>query len=205
MLKNTVGGIQAGIMIAIGGTVFLACDIKYIGALLFATALLCICERGYVLFTGKVGFMPTNHTKSDFETLLFGIFGNAIGTALCGFLIKYSFSTLSFKSRLICEAKLLQGPLDAFIRAIFCGILMYLAVSIYKEKGRRNIIGIIFCIPVFILSGFEHSIANMFYFAVSGIVSFEAFLYIMIVVLGNAVGGMLLPFLSKLAALGKGD
>ena len=49
--------------------------------------------------------------------------------------------------------------------------------------------------PVFILSGFEHSIANMFYFSASGIVSFEAFLYLWLVILGNAAGGMLLPAL----------
>ena len=36
----------------------------------------------------------------------------------------------------------------------------------------------------------------MFYFAVSGIYSLEAFVYIWIVILGNAVGGMLLPLLS---------
>ena len=64
------------------------------------------------------------------------------------------------------------------------------------RKERQSPLGILFCIPVFILSGFEHSIADMFYFAASGFVSFKAFAFLWLVILSNAVGGMLLPTLS---------
>ena len=84
---------------------------------------------------------------------------------------------------------------SALIKGIFCGVLMYMAVSIYRDHN-KNIAGILFCIPVFILCGFEHSIADMFYFAASGIVSFKALIFILIIILGNAVGGMLPPVLS---------
>ena len=70
---------------------------------------------------------------------------------------------------------------------------MYVAVSIYKEN--KSLSGIFFAVPVFILAGFEHSIADMCYFAISGKVSLDAFLFILIVILGNALGGMLLPIL----------
>ena len=76
---------------------------------------------------------------------------------------------------------------------------MYLAVSVWRD--RQTPVGILFCIPVFILSGFEHSIADMFYFAASGIVSARAFVFLWIVILGNALGAMLLPALDL---LGKG-
>ena len=79
---------------------------------------------------------------------------------------------------------------------IFCGFLMYLAVSIFRDK--KTPIGILFAIPVFILSGFEHSIADMFYFAASGMVSLRAFFFLWVVILGNSVGGMLLPALQKI-------
>ena len=59
--------------------------------------------------------------------------------------------------------------------------------------------------PVFILSGFEHSIADMFYFAAAGVVSLEACGFLWIVILSNAVGGMLLPLLSKLTKEAKSD
>ena len=47
MLKKILSGVQAGIMISIGGAVFLACDNRYVGAVLFTVALLNICIKGY--------------------------------------------------------------------------------------------------------------------------------------------------------------
>ena len=82
-------------------------------------------------------------------------------------------------------------------RGIFCGILMYMAVSIYRDK--QTISGILFCVPVFILAGFEHSVANMFYFGAAGMFfSMESIIYLAIVVLGNTIGGMLMPVLAML-------
>ncbi len=57
MLNKILSGISAGILISIGGSVFLACDNKYVGAVMFSVALLCICLKGYSLYTGKIGFI----------------------------------------------------------------------------------------------------------------------------------------------------
>ena len=76
---------------------------------------------------------------------------------------------------------------------LLCLLLIYLAVDIYAKH--KTPVGIIFCIPVFILSGYEHSIADMFYFAASGIVSLKACGFIWTVILGNSIGGMLIPAL----------
>lgn len=164
--------------------------------MLFTVALLCICFRGYGLFTGKVGFFPEAHGKNDISVLLTALLGNTLATAGCGYAVMLALPKLSAAARALCEGKLTQTFPQALIRAVFCGILMYLAVSIYRDK--KSIAGTLFCVPVFILSGFEHSIADMFYFALSGIVSGKAFLYLMTIVLGNAVGGMLLPLISML-------
>ena len=197
MLKQTVSGICAGIMIAIGGSVFLSCDNRVVGAILFSVALLCICFKGYALFTGRVGFLPDAHTKADLTGVLGGLLGNAIATTLLGWVVRYA-TPVGDKAYLICSAKLDQAVGQTLIRAVLCGVLMYLAVSIYKEG--KGIAGILFCVPVFILSGFEHSIANMFYFAASGMVSLQAFGYLWLVIAGNAVGGMLLPLLHRIGA-----
>lgn len=196
MLKKLTDGISAGIMIAIGGSVFLAVrpQSPIVAAILFSVALLCICFKGFSLFTGKVGYIVESHKKEDWSTLLLGLLGNLLGTFICGVAIRYAFSSYGNLAEQLCLAKLEQPVLAALIRAVFCGILMYLAVSVYREK--QSIAGILFCVPVFILSGFEHSIANMFYFAASGIFSFKAFLYLWLIILGNALGGMLLPLLS---------
>ncbi|MCQ2449329.1 MAG: formate/nitrite transporter family protein [Clostridia bacterium] len=194
MLRKTLSGFSAGILITIGGTVFLSCDNRYIGAVLFSVALLCICLKKYSLFTGKIGMIPEHHSKEDFSVLLFGLLGNILATACGGLLIRYALKLENAAE--ICTKKLAQPMGSAFIRAVFCGILMYLAVSIFSEK--ENIVGILFCIPVFILSGFEHSIADMFYFSAAGIFSAKSVLYLTLIVAGNSVGGMLLPVISKI-------
>ena len=55
-----------------------------VGAVLFSVALLCICMKGYALFTGKVGFVPEDHGRPALQLLLAGLLGNLIGTFLCG-------------------------------------------------------------------------------------------------------------------------
>ena len=196
MLKNTVSGILAGIMIAIGGSVYLSCENKVVGAVLFSVALLTICLRGYSLFTGKIGFIPEKHGREEFSVLLLGLLGNLLATGACGFAIRFAIPKIGEAAEAACGAKLALGFPETLIRAVFCGILMYIAVSIYRD--RNSLVGILFCIPVFILSGFEHSIADMFYFAASGTVSLKAFGFIWTVILGNAIGGMLMPSLEMI-------
>lgn len=200
MLKLTIDGIKAGIMIAIGGSVFLSCESRYVGAVLFSVALLSICYKGYSLFTGKVGYIPEKHDKEAVKVLLLGLLGNAVSTVLLGFAVSYALPALHETALAICTAKLSQQLPQTLIRAFFCGVLMYMAVSCYREKG--TVAAIFFCVPVFILSGFEHSIANMFYFGVSGLVNTESAIYIFVVIIGNAIGGMAMPLLN---ILGKED
>lgn len=194
MLKKVLSGISSGIMISIGGAVFLACDNKYVGAACFTVALLTICIKGYSLYTGKIGFIPEKHDKEAFSVLLLGLLGNLIGTVVCGYLIRFGLPALGDTAEAICTNKLNQSFVQTLIRGFFCGVLMYVAVSVWRDKGK--IVGILFCIPVFILAGFEHSIADIFYFAASGIVSLKAFGFIWTVILGNTLGGMILPVLN---------
>lgn len=189
-------GFSAGIMIAIGGAVYLAAapESKIFAAVLFTVALLSICYRGYALFTGRVGFIVESHKKADLSTLLSCLFGNAVATIVCGYAIRYAIPATGVAAEALCVTKLTQAIPATFIRAIFCGVLMYIAVAVYREN--KSIAGILFAIPVFITAGFEHSIADIFYFAASGIVSGQACLFIWVVILGNSFGAMILPALN---------
>lgn len=191
MLKGTVNGFLAGVCIAIGGSVFLSCDNRYIGALLFSVALLTICMMGFSLYTGKIGYIVEKHGKEELTVLLSGLLGNAIATILFGYLISLALPSLADAAYAACTARLGQTWYSTLIRAIMCGILMYIAVTIYREKNTA--LGIVFAIPVFILSGFEHSIADIYYFALSGIVSLKALGFIGIVLVGNTVGSWIFP------------
>lgn len=193
MLKTFRESLCAGILITIGGTVFLSCENKTVGAVLFSVALLCICYKSYYLFTGKIGYIVEQHTKQDFLNLDIGLFGNLAATFFLGMLLRTVLPNIGEKAAELCSAKLAQFPLYTFIRGFFCGILMYLAVSIYKEKNSG--LGILFCVPVFILCGFEHSIADMFYLGASGIFSIKIILFTALVVAGNTFGAIVLPLL----------
>ena len=198
MVKTVFGAVSAGIMIAVGGSVFLSCDNKYVGAVLFSVALLCICYLGYYLFTGKIGYLANDLSKKNIINLTVGLAVNLVVTFLLGYLISFAFPSLVQKAYIMCSEKLEQTFLNTFIRAVFCGVLMFTAVEIFREK--KTPLGIIFCIPVFILCGFEHSIADMFYFGASGIFKAEILTFELAAVLGNTAGGLLLPVLSKFSA-----
>ncbi len=202
IVRNMVNGLLAGILISIGGSVFLACYgdgsllNRTVGSVFFSVVLLCICYKGYSLFTGKVGFIPEKHDTNAFSVLLWGLLGNAIATIGLGLALRYAVPNLAASAELICTAKLTQTWWQTLVRGVFCGFLMYLAVSIYRDKS--SIAAILYCVPAFMLAGFEHSIANMFYFGAAGMIRLESAIYLLIVVLGNSIGGMLLPALGMI-------
>lgn len=197
MRKALWNGIAAGFMIGIGAAVFLSCENKVVGAVLFAVALTVICQLDMMLFTGKIGYIVNAHTKADVLATVFCLIGNAIGTFVSGLAIGYCRPALPVVAMTMTDTKLSQPLPMVLVSAFFCGILMYSAVAIFKEKG--SMAGIIYCVPVFILSGFEHSIADMAYFWVAKNGGLQAVVFILVVIVGNSLGGCLIPVLKKLA------
>ncbi len=194
--RNIASGIAAGIMISIGCAIYLACENKALGAVAFSVALLVICYLGFSLYTGKIGFLPDNVNKDYVSTLTLGLLGNLIGVAVCGWLLSYAIPSLRTSATAIVEVKYQQNFLQTAIRAFFCGVLMFVAVAIFLRH--KSPIGILFAIPVFILSGFEHSIADIGYFAIAGEFSLRAFGYVWTVILGNTAGSLAISFLAKI-------
>ena len=153
MLKTLTGGISAAIMISIGGSVFLACgDNRYYGAVFFSVALLSICYLGLYLYTGKIGYLVEDHSPKNLATLGVGLFANLAVTFPVGMLVRKMIPNLGERAEQICQAKLEQSFGSTLVRAIFCGVLMYIAVEIFRSK--KSPIGVLFGIPVFILAGF---------------------------------------------------
>lgn len=205
VLRRFFSGVAAGVLVSIGGWVFLSCrDLlpsgggPAVGAVLFSVALLCICYKEYALFTGKVGYLAKSRTGSDLSVLFLGLAGNfvgAVGSAVLAIICWGSANPASY----LAAAKLGQTVPQTLIKAFFCGILMYLAVSIFREK--KTPVGILFCIPVFILSGFEHSIADIFYLAAGfqAVPNYipKALLYVLLVLAGNAAGSVFIALFDK--------
>lgn len=192
-----VSAAAAGIGITVGGTVFLSSENQIVGALLFTVGLYAIVLNDLCLYTGKIGYLTVQEDKKSYGILLFFTWlGNLAGTALGASCIRISrVGGIRERAADIVEAKLSDTPLSILILAVFCGFLMYVAVDGYRKQG--NPILLFLCVSVFILSGFEHCVANMFYFTLAGAWSVKAVLYVLLMTLGNSVGGLLIPVMKR--------
>ena len=200
-MKTFTGGILAGISISLGGTVFLLCDSKIVGALFFTVGLFCVCVFGFNLFTGKVCYVFDNDLKYALMLPVIWL-GNLVGALFTAFIEKFTrlAPALTEKAASVCETKLSQGLLSAFILAFLCDIMIYIAVEGYKSAQHEigKYLAIFFGVTVFVICGFEHCVANMYYFTIGNAWSWNAALYMLVMTLGNAVGGVFIPLLRKI-------
>ncbi|MGN1473830.1 MAG: formate/nitrite transporter family protein [Eubacteriales bacterium] len=196
LICEGISGILAALCVSLGGCVFLSCENRMAGAFLFSVALLTVCCFGFSLYTGRIGWILEKHSRRDLAALFCGLAGNLAGSALFGLLARAGLPALAEKAEALCVGKLAQTIPEALIRAFFCGVLMYTAVWIFKV--RSSAIGILLCIPTFILSGFEHAIADAFYFAAAAERSLQSIFYLFLILSGNTAGGCLIPCLQKL-------
>ena len=200
VLSYLVKSVLAGIMIGVGGTIFLSSSDKVIGATLFAIGLFMIVVNGFNLYTGKVGYIFDNKPKYLIEVFT-TIIGNFIGTFSVGFVLRFTrvYTSLHEKALAICKIKLDDSIISILVLSMLCGMLMYLAVNGYKvlKDNFAKYASVFLCVIVFILCSFEHSIANMYYFTVAGW-TLKSFAYLGIMILGNAIGGVFIPLMTKL-------
>lgn len=204
-MKDFIKSVLAGIMIGIGGTIYLSIDNKVVGASLFGIGLFMIVIYGFNLYTGKIGYLVDNFNFKYIKMLVITLIGNFIGTLFVGYILKFTriYSLIHDKAKLLVNVKLDDSLISILILAFFCGILMYLAVNTYKEnKDISKYLGVFLGVIVFILCGFEHCIANMYYFSVANIWNLNTLLYLLIMILGNSLGGMLVPLCNKVIKKG---
>ena len=148
------------------------------------------------LYTGKVGYILVNKINYLIELLL-SLVGNLLGTFTIGTLMRFTrFQNYIDTATNIVNVKLNDNIISIFILAIMCGMIMYIAVNNYKKEN--DVIGkymtIFMGVMAFILCGFEHCVANMFYFSIAGIFSLKVFAYLLVMILGNSVGSVIIAW-----------
>ena len=186
--------VAAGIAIAFGSTIYLSCESKVVGAILFALGLISVCYLNLNLYTGKIGYF--SGTK-DIKNLVNILIGNIIGAGIVALLMRVARPELIEVAAPMVVKKIGAGWHN-IITGIFCGVIMYIAVELFKSK--KTPLGILFGIPVFILSGFEHSIADacyMFYGVTSSAQVLGAVLMVVYAVIGNTIGSIVFRALVK--------
>ena len=171
-----IKALLAGIMIAFCGYGYLSIENKYLGAFLFSFGLLTIISKGYELFTGKIYTLKIS-SKSDWANKLFMLFMNFVGAFLVGMVFRFS---TGLRTDILWESKLNNSWFAVIILSFFCGVLMFLAVTLYAKE--HNPLYVIMPIMLFILTGCEHCIANMFYFSLANAWSADALLYLLVII-----------------------
>lgn len=185
-----IKSILAGICISIGCVSYLSVENKYLGTFLFSLGLLTVVTFQLNLFTGKVGYLCTVNHKLTYLRTLFSIWiGNLIGCSLIALLVNYT--RLNIDTSALVSVKENDTYLSLFILAIFCGMLMHIAVSGYKKI--QNPLIVVLPVMVFILIGAEHCVADMFYWLMNKQL---AIVPLLVITLGNAVGGNVIEYIT---------
>lgn len=226
LFELLIFGILAGIYIAFGANVATvvvsggtldAGLAKFLAGSVFSVGLMLVLIPGSELFTGNIlmaiGFI---YRKYAFIKILRNWFVVYFGNLLGAIIIAW----LTFKSGLlgsvanpnsvgdiaiaIAQTKLDLGFMEALYRGILCNMLVCLAVimCIASRTVTGKIFGIYFPIMAFVASGFEHSVANM-YFLPAGLMIegeflpkfFTMFNNLIPVTIGNIIGGLLIVLL----------
>ncbi len=199
MLNNWVKSIWGGAIISIGAVVYCSVENHFAGAFLFCVGLFTIYTFGLSLYTGKVCLIPEK-PLSYFGELAFVYSGNLVGAVGMGYLLRATkLVRLAEVTGPMAAAKLADTPFSAFIMSVLCGLMMSIAVlgftTIEDSVGKH--FALIMPVMVFLLAGFDHSIANFFYISMANLWSLKAVLYSIIYAVGNMAGGVLLPFALK--------
>ena len=187
-LKQLVSkSILAGLLISLGATAFLNADNKTVGALLFSIGLTAVILLEANLYTGKIGYV---NSKAKLISAALILIQNLLVALVCGLIF---YSTKNNGCENLWLNKLTKSWYEFLFDSIGCGICIYLSVELYKKTG--SIFVIVLGVLVFILSGFEHCIADIFYLSVSMSFDLKSILYILIAIIGNSIGSLLIRFL----------
>lgn len=213
-MRAVLLGVFAGIFIALAGVAATFGNVyvgKLAGACIFPAGLIMVVIAGSELFTGNnLMFVALLNKKLPFSKLLKNwslvFLGNFLGAILVAILTVYSGTLDSVSESVIsvATAKVGLSFIEALFRGILCNFLVCIAVwmSFAADTVQGKAIAIFFPVMLFVLCGFEHSVANMYYIpagmleavktgaAVDGL-NIGTFLLnnLLPVTLGNIIGG----------------
>lgn len=192
-MKNLLrSSIFAGIAIGTAGFGFLASGVQsvvygsLVGAVLFSFGLLTVVGYRLKLYTGTAGFIKRNEAGELFLILA----GNIVGCLCMALLTRMSPMDIQGAAQKVMELRLGTGALKCGLLAIGCGFIMTTAVHFARKS---QYLPLLFGVPLFIVCGFPHCVADAFYFLCVPVAFVKAhFLQVLCVyvciVLGNLAG-----------------
>lgn len=178
--------ILSGIAIGIAGFGYLASGKDIVGAILFAFGLATVVHYSLKLYTGTAGFIR----RGELGTLFLILFFNLVGCALMGLMARCSPLPLQETAQGILEGRLAMGALRGGVLSIGCGFIMTTAVTFARQD---KMLPLIFGVPLFIVCGFPHCVADGFYYLCVPLAYIadhwqEVLLFYVSIVAGNFIG-----------------
>jgi formate/nitrite transporter len=190
---------------------------RFLAGSVFSVGLMLVLILGSELFTGNILMtIGLVYQKYSFGKVLRNwlvvYLGNLLGSIIIAWLVFNSgllanhgnLTSMGNAAVQISETKLQLSFIEALCRGILCNMLVCLAVimCIASKTIEGKILGIYFPIMTFVVSGYEHSVANM-YFLPAGLMAkgefihnfFTIFNNLIPVTLGNIIGGLLIVLL----------
>lgn len=163
MIKLLRSSIFAGIAIGTAGFGFLAAGVQseaygsLAGAVLFSFGLLTVVGYRLKLYTGTAGFVNKGEVGQLFMILL----GNIIGCLFVSLLARVTPLDIQASAQRILELRLRTGAIPCGLLGIGCGFIMTTAVQFARQK---QYLPLLFGVPLFIICGFTHCVADAFYY-----------------------------------------
>ena len=171
----------AGILIGLGACGYLALG-GIPGAVVFAFGLVGVVLSGTPLYTGRAGVMKVNELPALVKIWLF----NILACAVIGLIMWYLGGEPVERAKTVVAGRLAQGPVRSFLRAVGCGLIIDIACWMYRST--KNLAPVLFGVPLFIVCGFYHSIADVVYLVAAGSWDNAILWYYPMIVLGNYAG-----------------
>lgn len=191
MVNTLRSSIFAGIFIGTAGFGFLASGLQgqygfLAGAVLFSLGLLAVVGYKLKLYTGTAGFIK----KNEIGTLFLILLGNILGCLMLGLLARVSPMDIQGAAQKVLELRLKTGALNCGLLGIGCGLLMTTAVTFARQK---HYLPLLFAVPLFIICGFTHCVADAFYYLCVPVAFMKAHALEILgvygcIVLGNLIG-----------------
>ena len=179
MSKDNRLSLFAGLLIGLGAYGFLALG-GIPGAVIFAFGLVGVVLSGTLLYTGKAGVM------TDIGALAKIWLFNVLGCILIGLLVLSIGGEPMERAQTVVAGRLAQGPWRSFLRAVGCGLIIDISVWLYRSS--KSLVPVLFGVPLFIVCGFYHSIADVVYLVGARTWSSAILWYYPVIVIGNYVG-----------------
>jgi formate/nitrite transporter FocA (FNT family) len=185
--------ILAGIMISLGCIINLQVG-GIVGALLFSIGLITILMFNFDLFTGRAGLIPSGQITWKKLGLIW--LGNLYGCLMVAAAMSLTplGVALGATAQAIVATRIANGVLANVILGGCCGILMYIGVGLFTKQN--NPIYAAMPVATFILSGYNHCVADMFYLTIANS-PWIAWGTLIPTTIGNILGCCLIPFIQN--------